>query len=272
MINIVGIIFKNIRKINYFVYRLQNLKLKDYLVVMTKKGLEFGKIVSITKVDKIDESFETTGLILRKANNQDFKLYHEIQKLELKSSKIIQKKIKEYKLNMKIIDTEYTFDKKKIIVYFFSDERVDFRNLLNELVSIFRNWVELKQINVRESARVTAGYGVCGKKFCCCSFLKEFKKISIQFAINQSISVSSSKLCGACGRLLCCLEYENNTYIYYNNLLPKVNDIIKTPKGSAMVIKRMTLLKQVEIIFLDHPELMPEILDIKKLNEYENIC
>jgi cell fate regulator YaaT (PSP1 superfamily) len=230
--------------------------------------MEFGRIVSIDKVNEIEGEMPIDGLIIRKAVSEDLKAHKKIKDLETKAFEIARERISEYGLDMKLIDAECFFDRSKIIFYFSSDNRVDFRVLLKDLVSYLKIWVELRQVNVRESSRLLGGTGICGRPLCCATFLNEFKKIDIKFALDQGLSMNSSKLCGVCGRLMCCLRYESETYAKIIEEMPKIDDIIKTPKGNAIVNGHIVILGAVKAILLENPDSFPQIF---KLDEIEII-
>jgi cell fate regulator YaaT (PSP1 superfamily) len=191
---------------------MENLKLGDRVIVRTRQGMEYGEIVSIDKIKEEQVPSQIDGLILQKMTEEDEAKVPEIEKAEKKILEISRKEILKQGVNMKIIEAEYMFDMKKIILYFLAIERVDFKDFLPGLIEKFNVWVEMRQVSARECARIQGGIGICGQNLCCSSFLSNFQNIHIQSALEQGIVVNSSKLCGVCGRLMCCLKYEEQEY------------------------------------------------------------
>ncbi|MCL2311545.1 MAG: stage 0 sporulation protein [Firmicutes bacterium] len=253
MTNIISVKMRFFRKINKFIYRLENFSINDKLILKTKRGVEFGTVVAIEKVKNFEVPEQLEGLIIRRAERIDFDKIKQIEKEESNKFNFLNEKIKQYDLPMKLVLVEYMFDMKKIIVYFSAENRIDFRNLLKDLVENLKTWVELRQISPREVTKIMGGIGVCGKELCCFSFLREFKNVHMQSAVFQGISFGGSKLCGVCGRLMCCLKYEEDMYLDILEKVPKVNEIIKTPKGLALVAGVDIMKEAVKVVLLDDP-------------------
>lgn len=235
MIEVIGVTFKEKGRIYYFLP--ENLKLKKGItvVVRTDKGLQFGKVV--TNLIKIDPLKFTKELmpILRVATKQDY----ENHRRNLKDAKLAMKRCKslanKYDLDMHIIDAVYTLDRDQLVFHFISDNRVDFRVLARELASIYKTRIELRQVGVRDKAREIGGIGPCGQKFCCAKFLNDFDTVSINMAKNQNLSLNPSKINGVCGRLLCCLNYEDECYKENRKKLPEIGSKVKTEHGVGIV-------------------------------------
>lgn len=260
MNEIVGVSINNSNNIDY--YYVKNLKLKKNLtvVVETETGLRFGKVVSDIHPINNNELNKKLYSVKRIATKKD---YDQNQKNIKDSNKALEncKKIsKEYHLDMKIIDAYYTHDREQLIFKFLSDSRIDFRNLAKDLANIYHTRIELRQVGVRDKAKEIGGIGSCGQCLCCSRFLKEFDSVSISMAKNQNISLNPSKINGLCGRLLCCLKYEDECYKECKKELPKVGQIIKTKDGKEGKVISVDILKQKYKIDSDR-EIIEEILD-----------
>ncbi|MDR1241132.1 MAG: stage 0 sporulation protein [Oscillospiraceae bacterium] len=240
--------------------------MKDKIVVKTQRGTELGTIVAIEMVSNISSPTQLEGLILRKAEKEDISKLDEIKKEEQEIFKVAKQKISKHGLLIKLIQVEYMFDMKKVVFYFSANERIDFRNLLRDFVDTFKVWVELRQVSTREGARILGGAGICGKNLCCASFLNEFKNVHIQSIIDQGILVNSSKLCGVCGRLMCCLKYEEDLYLENSENLPKIDEIVRTPKGNGIVIGHNILSGRVKIALLENSESLPLYFELKEID------
>jgi cell fate regulator YaaT (PSP1 superfamily) len=253
MANIISARFRCESKVYRFVYRMSNIAEGDGIIVRTRRGIEFGNVVSVQKdINRIPDKVE--GLILRKAEKEDIKKLEEIENLEIEAFKIAEKKIRKYGLPMKLIKSEYMFDMKKVIFYFSALERIDFRFLLRDILESLSVWVELKQVSSREAARILGGAGVCGKILCCVSFLSDFQNVYMKSAAGQFIAANSSKLCGACGRLMCCLKYEENDYMETSENLPKINELVNTPSGPGMVVGHSVLSRKIKVLLFSKSE------------------
>ena len=235
MKTIVGVRFRKPGKVYFFDPGYIQLNLKDKVVVETSMGEDVGEVV-INKREMPEEKL-TTDLkkIIRLANNKDLKKLEDNKIKEKKAFQTCKEKIKKHKLEMNLIDVEYKFDNSKIIFYFTADGRVDFRELVKDLAGIYKTRIELRQIGVRDEVRKIGGNGVCGRELCCCSFLNNFDIVSIKMAKEQSTSLNPSKISGNCGRLMCCLKYEQEVYEDKIKRLPKVGSIVKTEDGEGTV-------------------------------------
>ncbi|ONK23142.1 stage 0 sporulation family protein [Siminovitchia sp. FSL H7-0308] len=236
MYNVVGVRFKKAGKIYYFDPQDHPVVRNDYVIVETARGIEFGKAVTDKKQVSEHDVVLPLKKIVRIADQED-KQNVEENKIQAKEAyEICSKKITEHQLDMKLVDVEYTFDRNKVIFYFTADGRIDFRELVKDLASIFRTRIELRQIGVRDEAKMLGGIGPCGRMLCCSTFLGDFEPVSIKMAKDQNLSLNPTKISGLCGRLMCCLKYENDEYEAAKAELPDVGDVIRTPNGSGKVI------------------------------------
>ncbi|MCY6370265.1 PSP1 domain-containing protein [Clostridium ganghwense] len=274
MITVVGIRFKKSGKIYYFDPNGLDVKSGDSVIVETVRGIEFGDCVIGPK--DIPESDVVTPLknVIRKAEEEDIKKHLENKQKQKEAFDVCLEKIEKHDLPMKLIDVEYTFDNNKIIFYFTADGRVDFRELVKDLASVFRTRIELRQIGVRDEAKMIGGLGPCGRPLCCSSFLGDFAPVSIKMAKEQNLSLNPAKISGICGRLMCCLNYEQNTYEEIRKELPKVQSIVETPYGKGEVINNSVVNEsvRVKIKIKDGEDIIQDvsIKDIKLVSgEYE---
>lgn len=244
MKTIVGVRFRKPGKVYFFDPGYIQLRAKDKVIVETSMGEDIGEVV-ISKRE-IPEEKITTELkrVIRLANNRDIKKLEENKQKEKKAFAICLEKIKKHKLDMNLVDVEYKFDNSKIIFYFTADGRVDFRELVKDLAAIYKTRIELRQIGVRDEVRKIGGNGVCGRELCCCTFLNNFDIVSIKMAKEQSASLNPSKISGNCGRLMCCLKYEQEAYEEKLKHLPKVGAIVQTEDGEG-VVTSLEVLKEV---------------------------
>ncbi len=247
MIDVVGVRFKKSGKIYYFDPDKIDIKQNDFVIVETARGIEFGHVVlGPKKVDK-EEIVSPLKKVLRIALDEDFTIHRTNLKKAKEAMGICQKKVAEHKLGMRIIDVEYTFDNNKIIFYFTADGRVDFRERVKDLAAIFRTRIELRQIGVRDEAKMVGGLGPCGRPCCCSSFLGEFQPVSIKMAKEQNLSLNPTKISGLCGRLMCCLKYEQDAYEELLKKMPEVGRIAITPMGKGTIVDTYTLLERVKV-------------------------
>ncbi len=235
MPRIVGVKFKNAGKTYYFEPGSHKLDKGDYAVVETARGKEIGEIVIPERDVPEEELVHPLKKVVRKASDADFAQAEENEKKETAAFDRCQQKIKEHGLDMKLVGAEYTFDRNKIIFYFTSEERVDFRELVKDLASIFKTRIELRQIGVRDEAKIKGGIGPCGRAFCCSTFLEEFEPVSIRMAKGQNLSLNPTKISGVCGRLMCCLRYEASSYEDSRDQIPKQGQAVITPDGEGTV-------------------------------------
>jgi len=236
MIKVIGVRFKKAGKIYYFSPSELNIKKGDYVIVETARGIEFGECVIGIKQIKEEDIVSQLKNVIRIADEKDINKHKDNKEKEKEALDICLQKIEEHKLDMKLIDVEYTFDNHKVIFYFTADGRVDFRELVKDLATIFKTRIELRQIGVRDEAKMIGGLGPCGRPMCCSTFLGDFASVSIKMAKEQNLSLNPTKISGICGRLMCCLNYEQNTYEEIRKRLPKVGSIVKTELGNAEVI------------------------------------
>lgn len=246
MVQVVGIRFKKAGKIYYFDPAGLDIHTGDSVIVETARGIEFGDCVIGPKEIREDEIVSPLKSVLRKATDEDIRIHQENKAKEKDAYNICIDKINQHNLDMKLIDVEYTFDNNKVIFYFTADGRVDFRELVKDLATIFKTRIELRQIGVRDEAKMVGGLGPCGRPLCCSSFLGDFASVSIKMAKEQNLSLNPTKISGICGRLMCCLNYEQKTYEEIRRKLPRVGAIINTPRGKAEVIANSVVKEKVK--------------------------
>lgn len=244
MKKIIGVRFKRPGKIYFFDPENMEIEKNDNVIVETAMGDEIGKVVIADR--EIDESKMATPLkkVVRKATKEDLESQEKYKSKEPEAFKICKEKIKKYNLEMNLTDVEYKFDGSKILFYFTADGRIDFRDLVKDLASVFKTRIELRQIGVRDEVKRIGGNGICGRELCCCSFLDNFETVSIKMAKEQNIALNPSKISGNCGRLMCCLKYEQDVYSEKISKLPKVGSIVKTPSGEGSV-EGVEILKEI---------------------------
>lgn len=251
MIEVIGIRFKKAGKIYYFNPGDIETQRGDKVIVETVRGMEIGTVEIHKK--EIDESQFPTELkpVIRKATEEDRDREVENKKLAEDAGDVFVQKVIKHQLDMKLIDTEYTFDRSKLIFYFIADGRVDFRELVKELAAIFRTRIELRQIGVRDEAKALGGIGCCGKKLCCASWLGDFHSVSIKMAKDQNLSLNPTKISGICGRLFCCLNYEHETYEGILSRMPNIGSLVETSDGRGKVVDTKVILEEVKVQFED---------------------
>jgi cell fate regulator YaaT (PSP1 superfamily) len=247
MVTVIGVRFKKAGKIYYFNPSGLDIKKGDFVVVETARGVEFGECVIGIKNISEEEIVSPLKNVIRKAEPEDIEKDIENKRKEKEAYDICIEKISKHGLDMKLIDVEYTFDNNKVIFYFTADGRVDFRELVKDLASIFRTRIELRQIGVRDEAKMTGGLGPCGRTLCCSTFLGEFVPVSIKMAKEQNLSLNPTKISGICGRLMCCLNYEQGIYEEIRKKLPKVGSIVDTPYGEGEVISNSVIKESVKV-------------------------
>lgn len=236
MYNVVGVRFKKAGKIYYFDPNGFHIEDDDFVIVETIRGIEYGKVVLNNK--KVEENDVVLPLkkVIRLADEKDRLMVQENQDAATEAYHVCQKKVTEHGLDMKLVDVEYTFDRNKVIFYFTADGRVDFRELVKDLAAIFKTRIELRQIGVRDEAKMLGGIGPCGRMLCCSTFLGDFEPVSIKMAKDQNLSLNPTKISGLCGRLMCCLKYENDEYESAKEQLPDLGEMIGTPSGLGKVV------------------------------------
>ena len=251
MKNIIGVRFKKPGKIYFFDPGNLKISTKDYVIVETLQGEEYGQVAIANRQMPEDKVVKPLKKVIRIATYKDKKHYEENKKKEKEAFAICEKKIKEHKLEMTLIDVEFKFDNSKVLFYFTADGRIDFRELVKDLAAIFKTRIELRQIGVRDEVKRIGGNGVCGRELCCCSFLGNFETVSIKMAKEQNLSLNPSKISGNCGRLMCCLKYEQEVYEEKLKKLPKIGAIVKTPDGEGTVENVETLKEKLRVKLKD---------------------
>ena len=269
MHKILGVRFREVGKISYFIYEDNDkIKKNDMVIAQTKKGIECGTVVVICDNFPVGNITQPDEKIIRKAREDDLKSLSLKKQEEENASKICKEKILTQDLKMKLVDTEYLFDRSKIIFYFVSEARVDFRNLVKELARTFKTRIELRQIKIREEAKMLNGLGICGKSFCCSTFLNDFEPVSLKMAKNQGVNLSPSKLTGTCGRLMCCLKYENDIYVDMIRKMPEVGSTVLTPDGEGVVLEQNVILSKISVSLKNNDNNS----EIVKKFDVKNIC
>ncbi|KGX90101.1 stage 0 sporulation protein [Pontibacillus halophilus JSM 076056 = DSM 19796] len=236
MVEVVGVRFKQAGKVYYFSPGNLTISTNDYVIVETVRGIEFGKVVVGNKEVEEDDVVLPLKQVIRIADDKDKLVVEENKENAVEAYQVCSKKINEHKLDMKLVEVEYTFDRNKVIFYFTADGRVDFRNLVKDLASVFRTRIELRQIGVRDEAKMLGGIGPCGRMLCCSTFLGDFEPVSIKMAKDQNLSLNPAKISGLCGRLMCCLKYENDDYEEAKEVLPDIGENVMTPQGQGRVV------------------------------------
>ena len=257
MAEVISVRFKEVGKNYYFDPKGKEYNKGDKVIVETARGLEYGSVTIANR--KIDDEEITTPLkpVIRLANEKDLEVIKENKAKEKEAFDICHKKIAEHKLEMKLVDVEYTFDRNKILFYFTADGRVDFRELVKDLASVFRTRIELRQIGVRDESKKVGGLGICGRPFCCNTFLGDFQPVSIKMAKEQSLSLSPVKISGTCGRLMCCLKYEQEAYEHLLRVTPKYGAIVETKDGKGTVVDNNLLTGMLKVSLEKNPEGAP---------------
>ena len=271
MKKIVGVRFKKTGKIYFFDPGKLEIGLKDHVIVETTMGDEYGEVAIANRNMEDDKIVAPLKKVLRIATAKDTRNYEENKKKEKEAFAICEKKIKKHGLDMNLVDVEYKFDNSKILFYFTADGRVDFRELVKDLASVFKTRIELRQIGVRDEVKSIGGNGVCGRELCCCSFLGNFETVSIKMAKEQGISLNPSKISGNCGRLMCCLKYEQDTYEEKLARLPKVGAIVKTNDGKGVVDSIETLKERVRVKMQDGEGYFYKKYDAKDITIIKNV-
>lgn len=266
MAEVIGVRFKEVGKVYYFDPKGEKLNNGDMVIVETARGIECGQVATANKNVPDEEIIHPLKPLIRKATENDLKHVEENKKRQQEAFKICEKKIADHKLGMNLVDVEYTFDNNKILFYFTADGRVDFRALVKDLASVFRTRIELRQIGVRDEAKMLGGLGVCGRPFCCHSFLGDFQPVSIKMAKEQGLSLSPVKISGTCGRLMCCLKYEQDAYTDLLKRIPKVGAIVKTPDGKGLVVENNLIAGTVKVKLDNAPDAVaPTTFEAKKV-------
>ena len=254
MTKVIGVRFRTAGKIYFFSPGKFEVKRGDQVIVETARGVEFGNVVMGPKEVKDEEITQPLKTVIRLATEDDRRVEEKNRKKEKEAFEICQQKIKKHKLDMNLLDVEYKFDNSKILFFFTADGRIDFRELVKDLAAVFKTRIELRQIGVRDEVKRIGGNGVCGRELCCCSFLGNFETVSIKMAKEQNISLNPSKISGNCGRLMCCLKYEQDVYEDKLSRIPKVGSIVKTEDGEGIVESIETLKEIIRVKLKDGDE------------------
>ena len=263
---VIGVRFKEVGKIYYFDPDNYDFHQGDRVIVETSRGVECGTVALANKEVDEEKIVHPLKKVLRQATKKDLEHLEENKAREKEAMKICEEKIRNHNLDMKLVDVEYTFDNSKILFYFTSDGRVDFRQLVKDLATIFRTRIELRQIGVRDEAKMLGGLGMCGRPFCCNGFLGEFQPVSIKMAKEQGLSLSPVKISGTCGRLMCCLKYEQEAYSDLLKHTPKVGTNVRTPEGKGTVVETALLTGKVKVKLDSAPEeAIPQTFTLKQI-------
>ena len=263
MLTVIGVRFRAAGKIYYFDPADRQIKIGDHVIVETARGIEYGYVVLGNR--EVDETKVIPPLkpVIRMATDEDRAIEAKNKEKEKEAFKICQEKIKKHNLEMKLIDAEYTFDNNKVLFYFTADGRIDFRELVKDLASVFKTRIELRQVGVRDETKFLGGIGICGRPLCCHSYLSEFIPVSIKMAKEQNLSLNPTKISGVCGRLMCCLKNEEETYEVLNSKLPGIGDTVTTADGLRGEVHSVNVLRQTVkvIVVVDKDE--------KEIREYK---
>lgn len=252
MVEVIGVRFRQNGKIYFFSPNDLKIEVGENVIVETARGIEYGKVVLGKRKIKSEKVISTLKSVIRVATPEDDAVNEENKRKSRDAFQICLEKIAKHGLEMKLIDTEYTFDNNKVLFYFTADGRIDFRELVKDLASIFKTRIELRQIGVRDETKILGGVGICGRSLCCHTHLSEFVPVSIKMAKEQNLSLNPTKISGVCGRLMCCLKHEQETYEYLNKKLPNVGDTVKTNDGLRGEVQRINVLRQkVKVIVED---------------------
>lgn len=271
MVTIIGVRFRTNGKVYYFDPSGFNVKAKDHVIVETARGVEYGEVALGPR--EVDEKDIKPPLkpIIRIATYEDFEQVLKNKESEKDAYRICLEKIKNHGLNMKLIESEYTFDRGKLLFYFTADGRIDFRELVKDLAAVFRTRIELRQIGIRDETKMIGGFGICGRPLCCSTFLTDFSPVSIKMAKDQGLSLNPSKISGVCGRLMCCLQNEEEAYLDLNRSLPPVGSRVKTIDGFEGEVQRLSVLKQRVTVLIETDAEEKEVREYSaKELEYNN--
>lgn len=261
MIKVIGVRFRNAGKIYYFDPAGRDIHTGDHVIVETARGIEYGYVVLGTREVPDNKVVQPLKSVIRMASREDEEVERRNHEKEKEAFRICKEKIRKHGLQMKLIDAEYTFDNNKVLFYFTADGRIDFRELVKDLASVFKTRIELRQVGVRDETKIVGGIGICGRPLCCHSYLSEFIPVSIKMAKEQNLSLNPTKISGVCGRLMCCLKNEEETYEELNSKLPNVGDYVTTDDGLKGEVHSVSVLRQlVKVIVITKDE--------KEIREY----
>ena len=261
MIKVVGVRFRTAGKIYYFDPKNYKIAVGDHVIVETARGVEYGTVMIAPKELPPEKVIQPLKPVIRVATPEDEKIEEKNHQKEKEAFKICIEKIQKHKMEMKLVDAEYTFDNNKLLLYFTADGRIDFRELVKDLASVFRTRIELRQIGVRDETKILGGIGICGRPLCCNTFLSEFAPVSIKMAKEQNLSLNPSKISGVWGRLMCCLINEEETYEYLNSRLPNTGDYVTTDDRLKGEVHSVNVLRQTVKVLV-------EVDDEKEIREY----
>lgn len=263
MTKVIGVRFRRAGKVYFFSPGKLEIRHGDNVIVETARGVEFGNVVTGPREVEEERISQPLKSVIRLANKDDYRREEKNREKEKEAFSICQEKIRKHGLDMKLIDAEYTFDNNKVLFYFTADGRIDFRELVKDLASVFRTRIELRQIGVRDETKIRGGIGICGRELCCHTYLTEFAPVSIKMAKEQNLSLNPSKISGVCGRLMCCLTNEEQNYEELNSRLPAVGDIVTTPEKLKGDVQSVNVLRQLVkvVVTLDNDE--------KEVREYK---
>lgn len=258
MTEVIGVRFKQVGKVYYFAPKQYQLKVGDHVVVETARGTECGEVVMANRM--VDDASIVAPLkpLTRPATEKDVQTMKKNREKEAEATRVCQEKIQKHNLNMKLVEVEYTFDCNKILFYFTADGRVDFRELVKDLAGIFKTRIELRQIGVRDESKMLGGLGICGRPFCCATFLDEFQPVSIKMAKEQGLSLNPTKISGTCGRLMCCLKYEQDAYEDLLRHTPRQGALVNTEDGKGIVTDVSLLTGKLHVRLDERPEAIPK--------------
>lgn len=261
MTKVIGVRFRTAGKVYFFDPLQLEIKRGDHVIVETARGIEFGTVVAGVHEVEDDKVIQPLKPVMRIAGERDIEQEAANKEKEKEAFKICKEKILKHGLEMKLIDAEYTFDNNKVLFYFTADGRIDFRELVKDLASVFKTRIELRQIGVRDETKIRGGIGICGRPLCCHSYLSDFVPVSIKMAKEQNLSLNQTKISGVCGRLMCCLKNEQETYEELNRNLPGIGDIVTTPQGVSGTVQSVNVLRQMVKIVV-------EVNDEKEIQEF----
>ena len=262
MVKIIGVRFRNVGKVYYFDPKSLDINVGDHVIVETARGVEYGLVVLGPKEVEESRIVQPLKEVIRVATPKDHSREETNRRKEKEAFQICLKKIADRKLEMKLSDADYTFDNSKVLFYFTADGRVDFRELVKDLAAVFKTRIELRQIGVRDETKILGGIGICGRPLCCHTYLSDFAPVSIKMAKEQNLSLNPTKISGTCGRLMCCLKNEQETYEYLNKKLPNTGDVVQTPEGLKGEVQSVSVLRQTVKVLVDAG-------DEKELREYQ---
>lgn len=262
MVEVIGVRFRNVGKIYYFGPKDYEIHVGDHVIVETARGVEYGYVVLAPREVEDRAVVQPLKDVLRIATQEDEERERKNREKEKEAFQICLEKIQEHKLEMKLIDVEYTFDNNKVLFYFTADGRVDFRSLVKDLAAVFKTRIELRQIGVRDETKILGGIGICGRPLCCHTYLTEFAPVSIKMAKEQNLSLNQTKISGACGRLMCCLKNEQETYEELNKKLPGIGDTVTTKEGFQGKVHSVSVLRQ-------YVRVLVEVNDEKEMRDYK---